>query len=149
MKQITVNFGLDYDEQNQDVKERLCKQDFYEIRNLMIFKKNLKEYRASRAEVPSDKSVAPTCQPIDAKAVCNMIDGWSKDLHNRSIEGMNDWLAQISALDDTSNLEIKYFNANSHREISLRCGNFPKTQILDFVKSVYDKKGYVSEIIER
>ena len=41
MAKILVDFGKYYKEQPKEVKEKLCQHDFYEIKNLLIFKKNL------------------------------------------------------------------------------------------------------------
>ena len=44
MTKILIDFGKCYAEQTKEVKEKLCRHDFYEIRNLLIFKKILKRY---------------------------------------------------------------------------------------------------------
>lgn len=41
MAKILVDFGKCYKEQSKEVKEKLYQHDFYEIKNLLIFKKNL------------------------------------------------------------------------------------------------------------
>ena len=43
MAKILVDFGKCYEEQTKEVKEKFCRHDFYEIKNLLIFKKNFKK----------------------------------------------------------------------------------------------------------
>ena len=43
MTKVLVDFGKCYEEQTKEVKEKLCKHDFYEIKNLLIFKENFKK----------------------------------------------------------------------------------------------------------
>ena len=43
MAKILVDFGKYYEEQTKEVKEKICKHDFYEIKNLLIFKKKFKK----------------------------------------------------------------------------------------------------------
>ena len=41
MAKVLVDFGRCYEEQTKEVKEKLCRHDFYEIKNLLIFKKKV------------------------------------------------------------------------------------------------------------
>ena len=43
MAKVLVDFGKCYEEQTKEVKEKFCKHDFYEIKNLLIFKENFKK----------------------------------------------------------------------------------------------------------
>ena len=43
MAKVLVDFGKCYEGQTKEVKEKFCRHDFYEIKNLLIFKKNLKK----------------------------------------------------------------------------------------------------------
>ena len=43
MAKVLVDFGKCYEEQTEEVKEKFCRHDFYEIKNLLIFKKNFKK----------------------------------------------------------------------------------------------------------
>ena len=40
MAKVFVDFGKCYEKQTKEVKEKFCRHDFYEIKNLLIFKKN-------------------------------------------------------------------------------------------------------------
>ena len=43
MAKVLIDFGKCYEEQTKEVKEKFCKHDFYEIKNLLNFKKRLKK----------------------------------------------------------------------------------------------------------
>ena len=43
MAKVFVDFGKCYEKQTKEVKEKFCRHDFYEIKNLLIFKKNFKK----------------------------------------------------------------------------------------------------------
>ena len=43
MAKVLVDFGKCYEGQTKEVKEKFCRHDFYEIKNLLIFKKNFKK----------------------------------------------------------------------------------------------------------
>ena len=43
MAKILVDFGKCYEEQTKEIKEKFCRHDFYEIKNLLIFKKKFKK----------------------------------------------------------------------------------------------------------
>ena len=43
MAKVLIDFGKRYEEQTKEVKEKFCKHDFYEIKNLLNFKKRLKK----------------------------------------------------------------------------------------------------------
>ena len=43
MAKVLVDFGKCYEEQTKEVKEKFCRHDFYEIKNLLIFKKKFKK----------------------------------------------------------------------------------------------------------
>ena len=43
MVKVLVDFGKCYEEQTKEVKEKFCRHDFYEIKNLLIFKKKFKK----------------------------------------------------------------------------------------------------------
>ena len=43
MAKVLVDFGKCYEEQTKEIKEKFCKHDFYEIKNLLIFKENFKK----------------------------------------------------------------------------------------------------------
>ena len=47
MKQIKINLSTPYSEQNENVKAKLCKQDFNEIVNLYNLKKRIKKIKKS------------------------------------------------------------------------------------------------------
>ena len=43
MEKVKIDFGKSYERQSKKAKSMLCKHDFYEIKNLLIFKNNLKK----------------------------------------------------------------------------------------------------------
>ena len=43
MEKVKVDFGKSYKRQSKKAKSMLCEHDFYEIKNLLIFKNNLKK----------------------------------------------------------------------------------------------------------
>ena len=43
MEKVKIDFGKSYERQSKKAKSMLCKRDFYEIKNLLIFKNNLKK----------------------------------------------------------------------------------------------------------
>lgn len=43
MEKVKIDFSKKYKEQSEKAKSMLCKNDFYEIKNLLIFKNNLKK----------------------------------------------------------------------------------------------------------
>ena len=43
MAKVLVDFGKCDEGQTKEVKEKFCRHDFYEIKNLLIFKKNFKK----------------------------------------------------------------------------------------------------------
>ena len=43
MEKVKIDFGKSYEKQSKKAKLMLCKHDFYEIKNLLIFKNNLKK----------------------------------------------------------------------------------------------------------
>lgn len=45
MKKATLDFSKPYNKQTTLAKELVCEQDFYEIANLLKFKKRLKDKR--------------------------------------------------------------------------------------------------------
>ena len=47
MKQIKISLNTPYSEQNEDVKTKLCKQDFNEIVHLYNLKKRIKKIKKS------------------------------------------------------------------------------------------------------
>lgn len=47
MMKTTINFGKPYEKQTEEVKAMLCREDFYQVANLLGFKKRLKEFKKS------------------------------------------------------------------------------------------------------
>lgn len=47
MMKATINFGKPYEKQTEEVKAMICKHDFYEVANLLGFKKRLKDFKKS------------------------------------------------------------------------------------------------------
>jgi hypothetical protein len=45
MAKVIVDFGKPYVKQTEEVKKVLCEHDFYEVANLLNFKKRLKEFK--------------------------------------------------------------------------------------------------------
>ena len=45
MKKVTLDFSKPYNKQTTLAKELVCEHDFYEIANLLHFKKRLKDKR--------------------------------------------------------------------------------------------------------
>ena len=43
MAKILVDFGKCYEEQTEEVKEKFCRHDFYEIKSLLNFKKRFQK----------------------------------------------------------------------------------------------------------
>ena len=43
MAKVLVDFGKCCEEQTKEVKEKFCRHDFYEIKNLLIFKKKFQK----------------------------------------------------------------------------------------------------------
>ena len=43
MAKVLVDFSKYYEEQTKEVKEKFCRHDFYEIKNILIFKENFKK----------------------------------------------------------------------------------------------------------
>lgn len=41
----TINFGKSYEKQTEEVKAMICKEDFYQVANLLGFKKRLKDLK--------------------------------------------------------------------------------------------------------
>lgn len=41
----TINFGKPYNKQTEEVKAMICKEDFYQVANLLGFKKRLKDLK--------------------------------------------------------------------------------------------------------
>lgn len=37
MEKVKIDFGKDYEKQSKKTQSMLCKHDFYEIKNLLIF----------------------------------------------------------------------------------------------------------------
>jgi hypothetical protein len=47
MTKVTIIFGKPYEKQTEEVKAILCNHDFYEVANLLGFKKRLKDFKKS------------------------------------------------------------------------------------------------------
>lgn len=47
MMKATINFNRPYEKQTEEVKAMLCRHDFYEVANLLGFKKRLKDLKKS------------------------------------------------------------------------------------------------------
>lgn len=45
MKKAIVDFGKPYAKQSKEAKELLCEHDFYEVAQLLNFKKRLKDFK--------------------------------------------------------------------------------------------------------
>ena len=45
MTKVMVDFGKPYAKQTEEAKKVLCEHDFYEVANLLGFKKRLKEFK--------------------------------------------------------------------------------------------------------
>lgn len=43
MEKVKIDFGKSYEKQSKKAQSMLCRHDFYEIKNLLIFKNNLKK----------------------------------------------------------------------------------------------------------
>lgn len=43
MEKVMINFSKSYKMQSKKAKSMLCEHDFYEIKNLLFFKNNLKK----------------------------------------------------------------------------------------------------------
>ena len=43
MTKVLVDFGKCYEEQTEEVKEKFCRHDFYEIKSLLNFKKRFQK----------------------------------------------------------------------------------------------------------
>lgn len=41
----TINFDKSYEKQTEEVKAMICKEDFYQVANLLGFKKRLKDLK--------------------------------------------------------------------------------------------------------
>lgn len=45
MMKATIDFGKPYEKQTEEVKMLICREDFYQVANLLGFKKRVKEFK--------------------------------------------------------------------------------------------------------
>lgn len=137
MAKRTIDFGKAYNEQTQETKDMFCEQDYQEIQNLLGHKNQLKK------KIKNVMHLNRIPQPVDVNKTLNMIQGWSDNLHARSLDGKTNWI-EIIKNSDTQNLAMQVVCGNRNKPITVKCCNFPKTQIIAYIEEIYAKGGYIS-----
>lgn len=140
MEALTIDFGKDYNEQSEKAKSMISEHDYYEVQNLMELRNQLRN--KNKTDVTETRNVP---QPIDVNKTIGMIKDWSDDLRNRFYDGKANWIAMIEN-SDTKNLEMQVICGNRNKPITMKCGNFPKEEIIAYIEEIYAKGGYISRI---
>ena len=90
MAKIVVDFNKCYEEQTKEVKEKFCRHDFYEIKNLLIFKKKVLTNKQMYGIIIIEREVMVMMNKtlvfdMDG-TIANLykVNGWLEDLRNEN-----------------------------------------------------------------